>query len=50
MTFPYSANLGDRDPLEVLASTAAKIAALNQLVTAPPGLPVSGPAARSSPT
>ena len=29
MTFPYSANLGDRDPLEVLASTAAKIAALN---------------------
>ena len=29
MTFPYAANLGDRDPLAVLASTAAQIAALN---------------------
>jgi len=29
MTFPYATNLGDRDPLAVLSSTAAQIAAID---------------------
>ncbi len=29
MTFPYASNLGDRDPLEVIASTAAQIAVID---------------------